>query len=75
MHTIDWVRQTGTGMVLSSFGEIARALEQMLQPEMYAHYRERVLRIRNRAVFEIPAILDRIMSEPVRPELRRPLAM
>ncbi len=64
-HTIHWVLETATGMVLPSFDEIAPALELMQRPDIYAGYRSRVLAVRNQAVFEIPAILDRIMSQEV----------
>jgi hypothetical protein len=56
----DWVREQGAGMVLSSFRGIARAVEELLEPAAYARYREATARLTNRAVFEIPDILERI---------------
>jgi 1,2-diacylglycerol 3-beta-galactosyltransferase len=55
-----WVREQGVGMVLPNFREIARAVDELLDPSSYARFREATSQSRNRAVFEIPDILERI---------------
>jgi 1,2-diacylglycerol 3-beta-galactosyltransferase len=55
-----WVREQGVGVVLPNFRAIARAVEELLEPNCYARFREATAQSRNRAVFEIPDILQRI---------------
>jgi UDP-N-acetylglucosamine:LPS N-acetylglucosamine transferase len=57
----DWVLEQGVGMVLPNFRGIARAVEGLLDPPAYARYRAATERQRNRAVFEIPSILEKIL--------------
>jgi UDP-N-acetylglucosamine:LPS N-acetylglucosamine transferase len=65
-YNAHWVRDNGVGMVLSSFRGIRHAAGRMVQD--LAGYRANVARIDNRAVFEIPYILARILGEPRRNE-------
>jgi 1,2-diacylglycerol 3-beta-galactosyltransferase len=55
-----WVREQDAGFVLPNFRDVARAVEDLLVPENYARFREATARSRNRAVFEIPDILQGI---------------
>jgi len=57
----DWVLEQAVGMVLPNFRGIAQAVDGLLDPRAYARYRAATERQRNRAVFEIPAILERIL--------------
>lgn len=59
-YNAEWVRERQVGIVLKNFRGIARAVEEILQS--LEDYRARVARIENRAVFEIPAMLERILS-------------
>lgn len=61
-YNTEWVREKGVGIVLPSFREIRTAVEQMLKPEILGRYRANAAAIHNRAVFEIPEILERIMG-------------
>ena len=61
-YNAEWIRQQGVGIVLGNFREIGRAVGQMLEPAAYANFRAATERIDNRAVFEIPDILERILS-------------
>lgn len=56
----DWVQQHDLGVVLRSFADVGAAVQQVTQrlPELKA----RVRRLDNRAVFEVPRILDRILA-------------
>jgi 1,2-diacylglycerol 3-beta-galactosyltransferase len=58
----DWVLEQGVGTVLPHFRGIAQAVAALLDAETYARYRAATERLHNRAVFEIPAILDKILS-------------
>src|SRR4051794_32037791 len=58
----DWVREQGIGIVLGNFREIARAVDDLLEPAAYAKFCDATGRLKNRAVFEIPDILERILE-------------
>jgi hypothetical protein len=58
----DWVLEQGVGMVLPNFRGIAKAVDGLLDPMAYARYRAATERQQNRAVFEIPAILEKILA-------------
>ncbi len=58
-YNTDWVRDNGFGLVLRSFGGIDVALPELLAA--LPAYRQRVAAYRNRAVFEVPGILERIV--------------
>lgn len=60
-YNADWIREQGVGIVLPNFRGIARAVEELLEPAAYARFRGATERLRNRAVFEIPDILERII--------------
>ncbi|HKE28321.1 MAG TPA: glycosyltransferase [Bryobacteraceae bacterium] len=62
-YNAEWVREQGVGIVLPSFRQIARAVDELLEPSAYARFRAATERLHNRAVFEIPDILEKI-SEP-----------
>jgi 1,2-diacylglycerol 3-beta-galactosyltransferase len=59
----EWVREHGLGLVLRRFAEVDRAVPRLLA-ELPA-YRARVAAMPNRAVFELPAILERILPSAV----------
>ena len=61
-YNADWVREEGLGIVLPNFRGIEGAVEQLLEPAAYANFRAAAGRQNNRAVFEIPAILQRILE-------------
>ncbi len=62
-YNADWVLEQGIGIVLRDFRDIAPAVDKLLEPAAYARYRAATKRHNNRAVFEIPAILERILQE------------
>jgi UDP-N-acetylglucosamine:LPS N-acetylglucosamine transferase len=59
-YNADWVREQGVGIVLPNFRGIAAAVDQLLEPANYARFQAATERLRNRAVFEIPDILEQI---------------
>jgi UDP-N-acetylglucosamine:LPS N-acetylglucosamine transferase len=58
----DWVREMQVGVVLKSFREIDRGLEELLDPANFARFRANAAAIKNRAIFEIPEILDSLLQ-------------
>ena len=60
----DWIRENELGVVLSSFDDVADGVRQICAG--LPLYQEHVKALDNRAVFEVPAILDSIMKrQPV----------
>ncbi len=62
-YNADWVREQGLGLVLKNFRGIAQAVDELLAPERFARFRSAAERQKNRAVFEIPDMLERILRE------------
>jgi 1,2-diacylglycerol 3-beta-galactosyltransferase len=58
-----WVREQGVGIVLDNFRRVDAAVDQLLDPPAYARFRASTESQPNRAVFEIPAMLDRIRNQ------------
>jgi 1,2-diacylglycerol 3-beta-galactosyltransferase len=61
-YNTEWVREKGVGLVLPSFRTIDAAVKSLAQPGELARYRDAVSKIQNRAVFEIPDILQQILE-------------
>ena len=61
-YNADWVREQGVGVVLRSFREIASGVRELLEPVKYARLREAAAAQNNRAVFEIPDILEKLLA-------------
>ncbi|MGA0609728.1 glycosyltransferase [Caldimonas sp. KR1-144] len=57
-YNAQWIREHGAGVVLPSFRGVRAAVQRVA--DGLESYRERLAKIDNRAVFEIPAILDGI---------------
>jgi UDP-N-acetylglucosamine:LPS N-acetylglucosamine transferase len=62
-YNAEWVKEQGVGLVLPNFREIKAAVDTLLEPSAYASFRAATERLKNRAVFEIPEILDGILAE------------
>jgi 1,2-diacylglycerol 3-beta-galactosyltransferase len=60
-YNADWVRQKRVGIVLDSFRDIARAVDELLSPGRLETHKSSVAAIKNRAVFEISEILQSIL--------------
>jgi len=58
----DWIARNEIGIVLPSFREIASAVSTMLNREQLNRMRASVKALDNRAVFEIPEILEALIS-------------
>src|SRR5579863_3055797 len=58
-----WVREKEVGLVVKNFDHIVDAVQQLLEKETFAKFRCNAKKMRNRAFFEIPEILSRILQE------------
>ena len=61
-YNAEWIVQNQVGIVLPNFRGVDNAVEELLQPETYARFRAGAAAQNNRAVFEIPEILEKIME-------------
>jgi len=61
-YNTEWIERHQLGMVLRSFNEIVAGIAQMLDPQRLAHFRSRVRALNNRAVFEIPDLLEALIA-------------
>jgi 1,2-diacylglycerol 3-beta-galactosyltransferase len=61
-YNADWVVEKQVGLVLRSFRFIVPAVAELLQPENYRRFHATAASIENRAVYEIPDILEKILS-------------
>lgn len=59
-YNTEWVREQGIGLVLPNFRAIGPAVDRLLAPDAYGKFRAATERIDNRAVMEIPEILEKI---------------
>ncbi|MDE1949928.1 MAG: galactosyldiacylglycerol synthase, partial [Burkholderiales bacterium] len=64
-YNTDWVREQGVGLVLPGFNTLADAVPKLIA--QLPQLRERVHRLDNRAVFEVPELLARLLAARVRP--------
>jgi hypothetical protein len=62
-YNTEWIREKDVGVVLKSFREIDRGLHSLLETANFARYRANAASIKNRAVFEIPEILDALLRK------------
>jgi hypothetical protein len=65
-YNTEWIREKEIGIVLKSFRDIDAGLRELLEPANYARFRANAAAIKNRAVFEIPEILDSLMQRESR---------
>jgi UDP-N-acetylglucosamine:LPS N-acetylglucosamine transferase len=76
-YNAEWVKEKSVGIVLRSFAEVADGVRRMLEPAALAEFRKNVAAQQNRAVFEIPEILAKLLGEASaapQPDTRAPAA-
>jgi UDP-N-acetylglucosamine:LPS N-acetylglucosamine transferase len=61
-YNADWILENQVGEVLGSFKEIEGAVARLIEPATLARYRANAAALENRAVFEIPEILEQILE-------------
>jgi UDP-N-acetylglucosamine:LPS N-acetylglucosamine transferase len=62
-YNAEWVKEKRVGIVLKSFRDVAEGVRQMLDPAILGEFRKKVAAQENRAVFEIPEILGKLLGE------------
>jgi hypothetical protein len=62
-YNAEWVAEKRVGIVLRSFREVVNGVQRILDPAALAEFRKNVAALENRAIFEIPGILDKLVRE------------
>jgi hypothetical protein len=62
-YNAEWVAEKRVGIVLHNFREVVSGVQRMLDPATLAEFRKNVAALENRAIFEIPEILDKLLRE------------
>lgn len=61
-YNADWILENQVGIVLRNFRKIDQAVAELIEPGTLARYRANAAAVNNRAVFEIPGILEQILE-------------
>jgi UDP-N-acetylglucosamine:LPS N-acetylglucosamine transferase len=61
-YNAEWLRENQLGLVLKNFEGIGQAASELLTGGRLEEMRANAGRIRNRAIFEIPGLLNEIMT-------------
>jgi hypothetical protein len=62
-YNTEWVKEKRVGIVLKDFDDIVDGVKRMLEPGQLSEFRMNVKALNNRAVFEIPEIFAKLLSE------------
>jgi UDP-N-acetylglucosamine:LPS N-acetylglucosamine transferase len=61
-YNAQWVTEKKMGIVLKNFRRIVSGVEQLLEPTAFAEFRANASAYNNRALFEIPELLEEILE-------------
>ena len=61
-YNAQWVTEKRVGIVLHSFKDVVEGVRQMLEPVRLAEFRKNVAALNNRAIFEIPEMLAKLLG-------------
>ncbi len=64
-YNAQWLTENRLGIVLPSFREIVAAVDQLLQPPTFREFRDNARAHSNRALFEVPVILDEVFERHI----------
>jgi hypothetical protein len=64
-YNAEWVTEKRVGIVLKSFRDVAEGVRQMLDPARLAEFRQNVAALENRAIFEIPEMLAKLLEPQI----------
>jgi hypothetical protein len=62
IYNTEWLVENELGIKLPNFGHIERGVAEMLSPGTLARYQANARKMNNRAVFEIPQIIDKLLQ-------------
>ena len=62
-YNTEWVKEKRVGIVLENFRVIVGGVQQLLEPATLKEFKQNVAALDNRAIFEIPEILSKLIGE------------
>ncbi len=65
-YNAEWVKEKRVGIVLKSFDDIVAGVQQILEPARLEEFQKNVAALDNRAIFEIPEMLAKLLGEPAK---------
>ena len=65
-YNTEWILEKKVGVVLKSFREIDAGLGELLDASNFGRFRANATAVTNRAVFEIPEILESLLQREMR---------
>jgi hypothetical protein len=66
-YNAEWVTENGYGIVVPNFKQIAPTVQRLLQSATYDEYRRKANEYSNRALFEVPVILEQCAERAATP--------
>jgi len=70
-YNAEWVTENGYGIVVPTFKQIAPAVQRLLQSATYDEFRRKANEYSNRALFEVPMILEQCAERGATPSQSR----
>jgi 1,2-diacylglycerol 3-beta-galactosyltransferase len=61
-YNAEWVTEKGFGIVVTNFRDIASSVQRLLDPSTFNELRRNVTAYSNRALFEVPVILEKCLT-------------
>jgi 1,2-diacylglycerol 3-beta-galactosyltransferase len=61
-YNTDWVEENQVGIVVRGFREVVKATAHLLEGDRLKQYRENACAIRNRAVYEVPEMMAKVLE-------------
>jgi 1,2-diacylglycerol 3-beta-galactosyltransferase len=61
-YNVEWIRQQGVGIAAAGVEALAAAMRDLMRAEARQGLIEKIERLNNRAVFEVPVILDHLLA-------------
>ncbi|MGH9563381.1 MAG: hypothetical protein ACRD3S_18155 [Terracidiphilus sp.] len=61
-YNAKWIVEKEVGLVLPNFRRVDEAVAKLTEPVALARFRRNAASLNNRAVFEIPDVLERILA-------------
>ena len=61
-YNTEWVREKQVGLVVKNFKQIEKTVAELLEPHNLSRFHENAAAMENRALFEIPEMLQRILG-------------
>jgi UDP-N-acetylglucosamine:LPS N-acetylglucosamine transferase len=62
-YNVQWIREQGVGIPVRRIKSLPEAVDDLLEPSTYRHMARRIEALNNRAVFEFPEVVHRILAE------------